>query len=283
LPKYKIVAAIALGAWFLALLWNENRRPLRIATENKGDRLVRNGLIAACGAVVIQLLETPLANQASRLTEKRKFGLLNHLKLPETIKTVCSVILLDYTLYIWHYLSHKIPLLWRFHVVHHIDLDLDASTALRFHFGELAISVLWRVSQITVLGINPRALLIWQDCLLASILFHHSNIKLPRRFETLVNRFVVTPRMHGIHHSIIQDETDSNWSSGLTIWDKLHGTYRADDPQVEVIIGVPAYRKTDGVRLFDMITLPFKRQKPTWSFSFNPSQEAAEGSKVENV
>lgn len=266
MPKYKIVGAIALSAWFVALLWNEHTRPLRKDTENKGSRFLLNGVIAACAAVVIHLLETPLANQASRLTEKRKFGLLNQLKLKERTKTVLSVILLDYTLYVWHYFSHKIPLLWRFHLVHHIDLDLDVSTALRFHFGELAISVLWRVSQIVLLGINPRALLIWQNCLLASILFHHSNVKLPTRFERLLNWFVVTPHMHGIHHSIIENETDSNWSSGLTIWDKIHGTYRAYPQQVEVTVGVPAYRQEDGVTLFDMITLPFKRQKPTWSF-----------------
>jgi sterol desaturase/sphingolipid hydroxylase (fatty acid hydroxylase superfamily) len=267
--KHKTVAAIAISAWFLALLWNERTRPLRATTENKADRLIRNGLIAACGGIVIQLLESPLANQASRLTEKRKLGLLNQLQLPKTMKTVSSLILLDYTLYIWHVLSHKIPLLWRFHVVHHIDLDLDTSTAIRFHFGELTISILWRLLQIRVLGINPAALLIWQNCLLASILFHHSNTRLPRRFERLVNWFVVTPRMHGIHHSIVQDETDSNWSSGLTIWDKLHGTYRMDNPQANVTIGVPAYRQKDEVTLFDMIALPFKRQKPIWSFSSN--------------
>lgn len=276
MPKAKTITAIALAAWFLALLWNEHTRPLRTASEKKGDRLVRNGLIAACGAVVIQLLESPLANRASRLTEKRKLGFLNQMKLPETMKTVCSVVLLDYTLYIWHYLSHKIPFLWRFHAVHHIDLDLDASTALRFHFGELAISVLWRLSQILFLGINPRALLIWQNYLFASILFHHSNIKLPRRIETLVNLFVVTPRMHAIHHSVVQAETNSNWSSGLTIWDKLHGTYRAENTKVDVTIGVPAYRKTDGVGFFNMITLPFKRQKPTWLFSINQRQAEAD-------
>lgn len=280
LSKYKTIAAIALSAWFIALLWNEQKRPLRTTTKKKGERLVRNGLIAACGAVAIQLLETPFANMTSRLTEKRKLGLLNQFRMPETMKVVISVILLDYTLYIWHLLSHKIPLLWRFHVVHHIDLDLDASTAIRFHFGELAISVLWRLSQIRFLGINPRALLIWQNCLLASILFHHSNVKLASSVERMVNWFVVTPRMHGIHHSIVQQETDSNWSSGLTIWDKLHGTYRADDPQTQVTIGVPAYRQKDEVRLFDMLILPFKPQKPTWSLSSNPNRVAAHGSKV---
>ncbi len=283
MPRFKTFAAIALSAWFLALLLSERARPLRTATEKKGKRLVRNGLLAACGAIVIQSLEAPLANQASRLTEIRKLGLLNQLKMSETMKTVCSVILLDYSLYIWHFLSHKIPLLWRFHVVHHIDLDLDASTAMRFHFGELAISILWRLSQIRVLGVNPKALLIWQNCLLASIFFQHSNLKLPMRFERLINWFVVTPRMHGTHHSIVQKETDSNWSSGLTIWDKLHGTYRADDPQVEVTIGVPAYRKEDEVTLFEMISLPFKRQKPTWSFSSNPTQETLGGREGYNL
>jgi sterol desaturase/sphingolipid hydroxylase (fatty acid hydroxylase superfamily) len=124
-------------------------------------------------------------------------------------------------------LTHRVPLLWRFHLVHHVDLDLDASTALRFHFGELLFSVPWRAAQVIVIGVSPTSYLVWQGLVFFSILFHHSNVALPIKLERWVVRFVVTPRMHGIHHSVVRGETDANWSSGLALWDWLHGTFRA--------------------------------------------------------
>ena len=149
---------------------------------------------------------------------------------------------MDYTLYVWHVLTHRVPFLWRFHVVHHVDLDLDASTALRFHFAEIVISIGWRIGQVVLIGVPPLALSAWQTATLVSIMFHHANVRLPIAAERRLNRFVVTPRMHGIHHSIVREETDSNWSSGLTLWDRLHGTLRLDVSQDEVTIEVPAYR-----------------------------------------
>jgi sterol desaturase/sphingolipid hydroxylase (fatty acid hydroxylase superfamily) len=189
---------------------------------------------------------------------------LNQWAMPTALQVLLSMALLDYTLYIWHVLSHKVPLLWRCHVVHHIDLDLDASTAIRFHFSELALSVLWRVLQVRCLGINPGALSLWQTFLMFNILFHHSNVKLPLQFEVVLNWLVVTPRMHGIHHSIIEAETNANWSSGLTLWDRVHHTYRMDIPQDNIVIGVPAYRLKEEVGLWRMLILPFVSQPPIW-------------------
>lgn len=174
------------------------------------------------------------------------------------------MLLMDYTLYVWHILTHHVPGLWRYHAVHHIDLDLDASTAVRFHFGELTLSTPWRVAQIVVIGASPLALSIWQTGLLMSILFHHSNVELSPAIERRLNRFLVTPRMHGIHHSDVRGETDSNWSSGLTLWDWLHGTLKLNVPQHEITIGVPAFRDPDAVTLPKMVGLPFTKQPRYW-------------------
>src|SRR5215208_1822575 len=103
---------------------------------------------------------------------------------------------MDYTLYLWHMLTHRVPALWRFHQVHHCDLDMDASTALRFHFAEMAISVPYRAAQVAVLGVAPRPLSIWQTFLFVSILFHHSNLRLPLWLERRLSWMIVTPRMH---------------------------------------------------------------------------------------
>jgi sterol desaturase/sphingolipid hydroxylase (fatty acid hydroxylase superfamily) len=195
------------------------------------------------------------------------------------LETALAIVLLDYTLYVWHVLTHKVSFLWRFHLVHHVDLDLDASTALRFHFGELAISVPWRAAQIMIIGVSPIAYLTWQTCVFLSIMFHHSNVKLPISFERWLNRLIVTPRMHGIHHSVVQQETNSNWSSGLTIWDWLHGTLRLNVPQDQVTIGVPAYREPAEVSLLQILELPFLKQRSDWT-STDGSSPAREVSPV---
>jgi sterol desaturase/sphingolipid hydroxylase (fatty acid hydroxylase superfamily) len=256
--------SVALGT-FGVLVWLENRRPLRLRrVESKMTRNGRNLAVAVAGAVTLRLAETPVVNRLTKFVERKSLGLLKIIRLPRWLETILAVVLLDYTLYVWHVLTHKTPFLWRFHVVHHADLDLDASTALRFHFGELGISVAWRAAQILVIGISPLSFAAWQLFLFPSVLFHHSNVRLPVELEGKLRKFIVTPRMHGIHHSIVHSETDSNWSSGLTVWDWMHGTLKTDVPQNEIVIGVPAYREPDEVVLTKILPMPFEKQKPTW-------------------
>lgn len=248
--------ALVLGA-FGALVWLERRRPLRAARESKLERSARNLAVAAAGAAALRLTEAPLTERLTALVERERVGLLKLARLPAWVEVAAALVLLDYTLYLWHVLTHRVPFLWRFHVVHHIDLDLDATTALRFHFAELMLSVPWRAAQVLCVGVSPLALSVWQTLLMLSVLFHHSNVRLPAGLERRLNLFVVTPRMHGIHHSTVREETDSNWSSGLTLWDRLHGTLRLDVPQDAIDIGVPGYREPREVGLTSMLTLPF--------------------------
>ncbi|MCA1555980.1 MAG: sterol desaturase family protein, partial [Acidobacteria bacterium] len=249
-------APLIIGA-FGALLWLERRRPLRRTVEPKLTRDTRNLAVAALGAAVLQIAERPIIQPLTRLVERRGWGLLRRVRLPAWLEVSLAVILLDYTLYVWHVATHRVPLLWRFHVAHHVDLDLDASTALRFHFGELALSVPWRAAQVALIGVTPPVLSVWQTLLLLSIIFHHSNVRLPIKTERWLNCLIVTPRMHGIHHSIMREETNSNWSSGLTVWDWLHGTLRLNVPQDAITIGVPAYRDPGEVGLAKILKMPF--------------------------
>lgn len=246
------------------LVWYEKRRPLRRAVESKLLRSGRNLAVAGIGAVVLQTLENPVAGRLTDLVERRNVGLLKIVRLPRWLETICAVVLMDYTLYLWHVLTHKVPLLWRFHLVHHVDLDLDASTAVRFHFGELTISVLWRSAQILLIGVSPAAFTAWQMLLFPSILFHHSNLRLSEKSEKFLQNFIVTPRLHGIHHSTVRAEADSNWSSGLSVWDRLHGTLRSDVAPEAIVIGVPAYQSADAVSLTEILPLPFEKQTDDW-------------------
>ncbi len=248
-----------------ALLWLlERRRPLRREVEPKGERTARNLAVAGLAAASLQLVERPVVDRLTALVEKRRWGLVKVLRLPRWLEVGLALLLMDYTLYLWHVLNHRMPFLWRFHLPHHVDLDLDSSTALRFHFGELILASGWRAAQVTVIGVSPLALSIWQTFVLLSVLFHHSNVRLPIEVEEKLRYVFVTPRMHGIHHSIVKEETDSNWSSGLTVWDWLHGTLRLDIPQEKITIGVPAYREPNEVTLEATLEMPFVRQRPTW-------------------
>lgn len=265
------LSAILIGGTFFALAFLERRRPLRRATEPKLEREARNLFIAAVGAGALMLIERPAVFPLAHFVEGRGWGLLQQWRLPRWAEIALAVVMLDYTLYVWHYLTHKVPLLWRFHLAHHVDLDLDTSTALRFHFGELALSVPWRAAQVVIIGVTPISYLTWQTFVFIAIMFHHSNVELPIRFERVLNIFVVTPRMHGIHHSVVKRETNSNWSSGLTIWDRLHGTLRLNVPQSEITIGIPAYRDPEDVELKKVLVLPFIGQRPSWESPDNGS------------
>jgi sterol desaturase/sphingolipid hydroxylase (fatty acid hydroxylase superfamily) len=168
---------------------------------------------------------------------------------------------MDYAYWWWHWVNHMVPLFWRFHNVHHTDLDLDVSTAARFHFGEMLFSVGFLSLAVLLFGIAPIMLIIFFITFEAATLFHHSNWRLPIKLERVLNLIVVTPRMHGIHHSIVQRETNSNWGTILCWWDKLHRTLRRDIPQNAITIGVAAYRDEHELTLGKLFTLPFGRQR----------------------
>jgi len=234
-------------------------KPLRARQhEPKSRRARRNLAVAGLAATAVQLIEQPVVMPLARLAERRRWGLVHALGLPPWLATMVALVALDYTLYLWHVLVHRSPVLWRFHAVHHADLDLDASTAVRFHFGELALSVPWRAAQIALIGVGPRTLALWQSATLLSVLFHHSNIRLPRAAERLLGYFLVTPSMHGIHHSMDDADMNANWSSGLSVWDRMHGTLRTDVPQDQIRIGVAGHDDPHDVTLPDILVEPFR-------------------------
>ena len=254
--------ALALGV-FGALVWAEHRRRLREAADDEReiDRVARNLAVAGATAVAVQIAERPLVAPLARAVTRRRLGLAywvqDRFGLSDGVRDALAVVLIDYTLYAWHVLSHRVPLLYRFHRVHHSDLELDTSTALRFHFGEFVLGAPYRAAQIAVIGVSPRALSTWQRLTSLSVMFHHSNVRLPFGVERWLRRFVMTPRLHGIHHSVVQAEQDSNWSSGLTVWDRLHGTYRADVPQDAIEIGIASHREPEALTLPKILAMPF--------------------------
>ena len=254
-------AALSLAA--LALLVAERRGPLRKPSHSGPGRTVTNLTLGALSMATVALVEAPLTGPLAARAERRRAGLVQWLPLPPWARDAAAVLLMDYSIYGWHLATHKVPALWRLHLVHHIDLDLDTTTALRFHAADMAVSAPFRAAQVAVIGVSPRALRLWQGWFFLSVLFHHSNLRLPERIERVLARIVTTPRMHGIHHGAAREQTDSNWSSGLAIWDHLHGTFRLDaEPEA---IGVPGYRDAGETRLLPSLAMPFGQERDAWS------------------
>jgi len=258
-----IAAPLAIGAYVL-LVWLERRRPLRKRVEPVLPHHARNLVLAGLGALTTVVIEAPLIQPLARLVEERNWGVTGVFRLHGAVAALAALVLMDYTFYVWHILLHRVPGLWRFHAVHHADLDLDTSTALRFHFGEILLSVPWRAAQVLIIGLSPLTFSLWQVWFALCIMFHHSNVRLPIRWERLINRLLVTPRMHGVHHSNVEAETNSNWSSGLTCWDWLHGTLRLNVPQEKIQIGLPALQDAHALVLPAILAMPFREQPDYW-------------------
>ena len=164
--------------------------------------------------------------------------------------------------------------MWRFHLVHHTDLDLDITTAFRFHFGELIGSVFFRGAAVILIGVSPIVVLIYEIAFDASNQFQHSNMKISFRFEKLVNKILVTPRMHGIHHSMKKRETESIFSIIFSFCDRLHNTIRVNVSQEKIITGVPAYANEKELTTGLLLQLPFTKIREWKEYDKNMDQES---------
>lgn len=243
----------AVGAIALA----ERVRPLRRQTLPATPRVVRNLAMGALCQLVIATVENPATRAVARRNSAGRRG-LQHWLGGGVVGQAAAFLAMDYGFFWWHVATHKVPFLWRLHRVHHIDPDMDASTALRFHFADMVVSLPWRLVQVRLSGVDPVMLGHWQRFFLLSVLFHHSNTRLPPSWERRLARVITTPTMHGLHHAQAADLMDSNWSSGIALWDHVHGTYRADVPADAVTIGVDDPHASADLPLGPALLAPFR-------------------------
>jgi sterol desaturase/sphingolipid hydroxylase (fatty acid hydroxylase superfamily) len=268
---------IVLGV-FVLLFAVEKFFPLRESKAGLIARLIVNGSFSLAAFLVVATVVRPSALLTLHWASARPFGLLHIAPLPAWAQFVVGFLLLDLSFYYWHIANHKIPWLWRFHNVHHIDPDLDVSTGFRFHFGEVLLSTFFRVFQVGLIGMSFATFAVYETVFQANTLFHHSNLRLPIRLERLLNRFLVTPRMHGIHHSQVRGETNSNFGVVSCWWDKFHRTLGLNIPQSKIRIGIAAYASPEDNRLWRAFFMPFARQRDYWRASDGrvPQRDAAE-------
>lgn len=264
--------AVISGIFCLLFLF-ERAFPLRRRNRSIVARLLVNLAMSAFAFQVAAMVVRPAAMGALNWSVEKPFGLAHFLYLPAAAQFTLSFLWMDLTFYWWHIANHRIPFLWRFHNVHHIDPDLDVSTGFRFHFGEVAMSAAFRAVQVAAIGISAPAFAAYEIVFQANTLFHHSNVRLPIHLERLLNKLLVTPRMHGIHHSQVQRETNSNYGVVFPWWDRLHRTLGLNVPQSEIKVGVPGYSRPDDNRFINALLMPFRKQREYWP--------RADGSKVE--
>ncbi|MBT4937425.1 sterol desaturase family protein [Candidatus Peregrinibacteria bacterium] len=202
---------------------------------------------------------TPVA--AALFAEKNNWGLFSFTEVPFALECIISILFLDFIIYWQHVLVHKIPLLWKLHRVHHTDMDLDVSSALRFHTLEIILSIFIKIGVVLIFGISALAILIFEIILNATAMFNHSNIRLPKKLDSFLRFFIVTPDMHRVHHSIIPKETDSNFGFNVPWWDYIFKSYKAQPEKghKNMSIGLKEFQKKKDLSFWEIMVLPFKQ------------------------
>ncbi|BAO44533.1 sterol desaturase family protein [Thiolapillus brandeum] len=257
-------SGIRLGFFFsvfsLMAVW-EVLAPCRQPSLTRRLRWTNNLGLVVFNSLLLRLLFPAAAMGVALFAREQGWGWFNHVPAPWWLSMLLSVIILDAVIYLQHVMVHAVPLLWRLHRVHHADPDYDVTTGARFHPLEIILSMLIKFAAILLLGPPVAAVLVFEVLLNASAMFNHGNVQLPQRLDRIVRWFLVTPDMHRVHHSVDDDEANSNFGFNLPWWDRLFGTYR-DQPRAghrHMTIGIHKYRNPKQVTwLSGMLSLPFK-------------------------
>ena len=255
----------AFGLAFLALaileLWSPRLERAELVGAYKAKRWFTNLSLVVLSSVVLRIVLPITALGAAMVAEQKQWGLFHLVGIGPVLAGVLALVALDFAVWLEHVASHKIPLFWRIHRMHHADTSFDLTTGLRFHPIEIVLSMLWKMAVVVALGAPVLAVLVFEVVLNATAMFNHSNLKLPLGFDRLLRLVLVTPDMHRVHHSTLRRETDSNYGFNLPFWDRIFGTY-VDQPQAghdAIAIGLAEYRDNRPSKLLWSLGLPFVR------------------------
>ena len=277
-PNDTVIRLSVFGGVFVLMALIELALPKRKLIATKGRRWLTNLGISVTAAVVLRLmaaLAVPVAAVAAAFyAQQHDIGLLNHLAWPEWLKVVIALAVLDLAIWAQHLASHKIPILWRLHRVHHADRDIDVTTAVRFHPIEIALSMLWKILVVVPLGASPLAVFLFEVILNGCAMFNHANIALPGWLDRVMRLFIVTPDMHRVHHSVLRREHDSNYGFNLSLWDRVFRTYTAqpEGGHLGMTIGLTPYQGDAPTRFGWSLWLPFVREGSKTPAPATPSE-----------
>ncbi|MDH4236123.1 MAG: sterol desaturase family protein [Nitrospira sp.] len=233
--------------------------PRRALTASKLCRWGGNLTIAILNTAIARLFFMGGVVAVSIMAKERGWGLLNMIDGPGWLEIGLAIVALDFIIYWQHQVFHEVPVFWRFHMMHHSDLDLDVSSGVRFHPVEIVISMMVKALSVLTLGVAPMAVVIFEIVLSSTALFNHSNVRIPLGLDRMLRWFVVTPDMHRIHHSTDVRETNSNYGFNVSWWDRLFGTYCAEPAlgQLGMKIGLEHLGPPVCLNLFMMLRFPF--------------------------
>ena len=257
------------GILLVMALW-ETLNPKRPWKLKRGFHWLNNLGLVIFNTALLRILFPAAAVGMAVLAEQKGWGLLGLWDMPFTIKVIVSIVFLDFMIWLQHVVVHAIPALWMLHRVHHADLDYDVTTGLRFHPLEIILSMLIKFAVIIFLGPPVVAVILFEIILNGMAMFNHGNVSLPKALEKPVRWLLVTPDMHRVHHSVQDDETNSNFGFNLSIWDRLFGTYKAqpDAGQEGMTIGIEGFNQPDDVaKISGMLTLPFKGRSKDYAIN----------------
>ncbi len=242
--------------FFLLLELLNSYRPNRVS---KLQRWIINLGLTLFNSLLIHLIFSTSILSIILYVQEKRLGVLNAFEAPTWTKIVITIAFMDFMLYVWHLLNHLVPFLWRFHRVHHSDMNMDASTATRFHIGELAMSAIIKMALIVLLGADFLGVLIFETTVVLAVQFHHSSLRVPSRFESVFWVLFVPPSMHRIHHSVVIKERDKNYGAIFSLWDRLLGTLLREVDQEGIRIGVGAYQESGKLNFHHLLTMPFTK------------------------
>ena len=270
-PTIRLLAFFAVFA--LMASW-EAYAPRRQRAFSRRARWPHNLALLALDVFVVRLIAPGAAITVAVAGEAQGWGLLNAYGVPGWIALPMAVVLLDLAIYFQHVMFHAVPTLWRLHRVHHADLDFDVTTGTRFHPIEILLSVLVKMAAVAAIGASPMAVLVFEVLLNATAMFNHANARLPKWLDASLRLFVVTPDMHRVHHSIVYNESASNFGFNLPWWDRLFGTYRAQPAagHDNMVIGVDAFRSPEDLRLDRLLLQPFRNTPGGYAINRRPEQ-----------
>ncbi len=222
-------------------------------------RWTNNFGVVVVDTILVRLTFPIVAVGLALIAEERGWGIFNVIEAPGWVAFIVSVIVLDFVIYLQHILFHAVPALWRLHRMHHADLDFDVTTGLRFHPVEIVLSMGIKLAVVVVLGPPAAAVLVFEVLLNGTAMFNHSNIRIPLGLDRVLRWVIVTPDMHRVHHSVIPQETNSNFGFNVPWWDRLFGTYRAQPAagHADMTIGIKQFRDPGDLRLDRMLIQPF--------------------------
>jgi sterol desaturase/sphingolipid hydroxylase (fatty acid hydroxylase superfamily) len=251
--RHWIAAATLAGLWAI-----ESVAPMFVGRKRRISHLATNLALAAINALIAFGFAFAMLG-VTEWARTRPFGLLNLTPLPVWLHWLGVIVLFDCWQYWWHRFNHRVPFLWRFHSVHHSDAEMDASSGVRFHTGEIALSFLARLAVLPLIGVTVPQLLVYEAISLPVILFHHSNLRISNGADRCLRWLIVTPWMHYVHHSRWQPETDSNYTSFLSVWDRLFGSFRLREKPAEISLGLENFEELEWRQLPGMLAAPFKK------------------------